>query len=460
MNKHYKIIWCILINLSFFNSGTIFAGVADTGADVKLTDQIRDIIERNQANFDSVRTLHGTITTIRQTTFSGTGSRVMKQVEEIWYDGAHFRIDTLDEKFIGKETEPLILSEDRGRGHSIYAPRPSGFLQIKSIESSLVYVPENESAIIQPSVDWNENNKKRMNKLLSYQTCSGYTLKEEVKQRAEKGDFYTVKSDNIEGEDCLLLECYNPKTESTTRIWVAPSKGYCIKRLQRLSRGEIKEEYTTTLKEYSPGIWWFDTVSSKTSGGKVGGRPARNVEIKVDKLTINEPIDSKTFTLEGTNIPTGTKVDNRITGERYTHVNKPVPPSLISRPLPDFNDIKIKLSPADVVDKRMLVCFFDMQQRSSRHYIRQLAQKTATLKEKGITIATVQASEVDENTLNDWVEKNDISFPVGMIADDVEKIRFVWGVRSLPWLILTDKKHIVTAEGFALAELDEKLIAK
>ena len=38
-----------------------------------------------------------------------------------------------------------------------------------------------------------------------------------------------------------------------------------------------------------------------------------------------------------------------------------------------------------------------------------------------------------------------------------EQIRFNWGVKSLPWLILTDKNHIVTAEGFNIAELNEKV---
>jgi len=38
-----------------------------------------------------------------------------------------------------------------------------------------------------------------------------------------------------------------------------------------------------------------------------------------------------------------------------------------------------------------------------------------------------------------------------------KKNRFVWGVKSLPWLILTDQKHIVEANGFSLAELDEKI---
>jgi hypothetical protein len=37
------------------------------------------------------------------------------------------------------------------------------------------------------------------------------------------------------------------------------------------------------------------------------------------------------------------------------------------------------------------------------------------------------------------------------------KIRAAWGVRSLPWLILTDRKHIVTVEGFGLNELNDEI---
>jgi hypothetical protein len=44
-----------------------------------------------------------------------------------------------------------------------------------------------------------------------------------------------------------------------------------------------------------------------------------------------------------------------------------------------------------------------------------------------------------------------------MVPGDAEKTRLAWGVRSLPWLILTDQKRIVRAEGFALAELDARI---
>ena len=64
----------------------------------------------------------------------------------------------------------------------------------------------------------------------------------------------------------------------------------------------------------------------------------------------------------------------------------------------------------------------------------------------------------DEEKLNEWMNKNDIQFPVGMVRSDEDKIHFTWGVRSLPWLVLTDQEHIVRAEGFSIDELDKKII--
>ena len=86
-----------------------------------------------------------------------------------------------------------------------------------------------------------------------------------------------------------------------------------------------------------------------------------------------------------------------------------------------------------------------------------MSKRAKELRAKDVLVVAIQASKVDDSVLNEWVEKNNIPFPVGMVQGDQEKSRFTWGVCSLPWLILTDKKHIVTAEGFTLAELDEKL---
>ena len=123
----------------------------------------------------------------------------------------------------------------------------------------------------------------------------------------------------------------------------------------------------------------------------------------------------------------------------------------------NFEGIKLNLSTKKTKDRAILLCFFDMNQRPSRYCVRQLAQKAARLKEKGVIVAAVQTSQVTEKTLNEWIKKYNIPFLVGAITADTEKTRFAWGLYALPRLILTDKQHVVTAEGFTVAELDEKL---
>ena len=130
---------------------------------------------------------------------------------------------------------------------------------------------------------------------------------------------------------------------------------------------------------------------------------------------------------------------------------------LVGKSLPKFDGIKIDLSSAQTQDKMVLVCLFDINQRPSRNCILELAKQASQLKEKGVTVVSVQASKIDENALNEWLKKNNISFPVGMIEGGSEKIRFAWGVKSLPWLILTNRDGVVGVEGFGIDEVDDKI---
>jgi hypothetical protein len=88
-----------------------------------------------------------------------------------------------------------------------------------------------------------------------------------------------------------------------------------------------------------------------------------------------------------------------------------------------------------------------------------LARQAQQLRQKGVTVVAVQASKIDENTLNQWVKKYKIPFAIGMIAGNEEKTKFAWGVRSLPWLILTDRKHVIRSGGFGINALNEKIEA-
>jgi hypothetical protein len=132
-------------------------------------------------------------------------------------------------------------------------------------------------------------------------------------------------------------------------------------------------------------------------------------------------------------------------------------PSLVGKTLPSLEHLNTRFDLNQDKDKMTLICFLDMNQRPSRNCITQLAKQAEQFKEKGVTVIAVHASNVDENKLNEWVKENGIPFPVGIIRGDEEETRFNWGVRSLPWLILTDRKHVVVDEGFTLQELNVRL---
>jgi hypothetical protein len=133
------------------------------------------------------------------------------------------------------------------------------------------------------------------------------------------------------------------------------------------------------------------------------------------------------------------------------------PPPLMGKNLPSLENLNISFDLEQHKGKIILICFWDMNQRPSRNCIQQLNKRAQELKKNDVVAVAVHASKIERQKLDEWVIKNSISFPVGVITDEEEKIRFVWGVKSLPWLILTDRKHIVTAEGFNIDELDGKV---
>jgi hypothetical protein len=173
-------------------------------------------------------------------------------------------------------------------------------------------------------------------------------------------------------------------------------------------------------------------------------------------LYVNIPIS------EGNNRETVFPVDLLATEKNNAGAVKIVrpaakPSSLIGKALPPLDQIGLDAGGGQIKDKIVLVGFFDMNQRPSRYCVLQLAKQAGQLQEKGIMVVAIQASKADEDTLNEWIKKNAIRFPVGMIRTDEDETRFAWGVKSLPWLILTNPDHIVTAEGFGLKELDGKI---
>jgi hypothetical protein len=126
------------------------------------------------------------------------------------------------------------------------------------------------------------------------------------------------------------------------------------------------------------------------------------------------------------------------------------PPSLVGKPLPALDALGLKLDADALKGKMVLLCFWDVDQRPSRHCIEKLGAHLDDLAKKDVVVLAVHARPA---------ELKKLSFPVGSLGDDAEKTLFAWGVRGLPWLILTDREHAVRFEGFTVDALDEKLKA-
>jgi protocatechuate 3,4-dioxygenase beta subunit len=133
------------------------------------------------------------------------------------------------------------------------------------------------------------------------------------------------------------------------------------------------------------------------------------------------------------------------------------PPSLSGKPLPSYENIKIDISPEQSKDKRILICFWNNEQQTSRNCVLELNKKAETLKSQNIQVVLIYSLKIEKEYLDKWLKENSISFPVGIIQNNVEQIRFNWMIKAIPWLILTDKNHMVTHEGFSINELDEKI---
>ena len=127
--------------------------------------------------------------------------------------------------------------------------------------------------------------------------------------------------------------------------------------------------------------------------------------------------------------------------------------------LPGFDGIELDFAAEGNEGKMLLICFFDMNQRPSRRRISEMAKQAGQLRQNGIFILAIQATKIRRDKLDAWAKNNGIPFAVGLIEEDVEKARFTWGVKSLPWLILTDRRHLVVDVDFGFSELADKIKA-
>ncbi len=128
--------------------------------------------------------------------------------------------------------------------------------------------------------------------------------------------------------------------------------------------------------------------------------------------------------------------------------------SKVGKPIPGFDTVRFAAFKKDQIKgKSLLVCFWDMDQRSSRQCIRVLEEQRQIWQDKNVVVLAVHSGEKRGKQVKDWLKKNGPSLTVGMIQGDPYNTLLAWGAKGLPWLILTDEQHIITNAGFSLDDL-------
>lgn len=242
--------------------------------------------------------------------------------------------------------------------------------------------------------------------------------------------------------------------DQSCRWYIGADDGLLRGIIWRIAERPRIEHWMLDYREVSPG-WWFPMtqgyqVYNKDAEGQAYVESRR--DLKVLEIKVNEPLSEELFQLE---IEQGARVEDRRSGSLVTYEYRPEPPELLGKPLPPLNESFAQIDPASLDGKPVLLCFWDMHQRPSRHCIRQLSRQA--LRPQGIEVIAIETGGSDAAAINKWVQENDISFPVLTIPDGRDKILFAWNVQSLPWLILTDRNHVVKARGFPMHELDRQL---
>lgn len=241
--------------------------------------------------------------------------------------------------------------------------------------------------------------------------------------------------------------------------------------LQGLTKEQVRQKFSERELE---------EIAQKIKRVAVLSVPTRKTIVDVDSIRLNQGIEPEKFIIKP---PIGCKVFDEIEDKQYTvenaegtHLEFEVsflklkrfappefmkvvyPDTLIGCRLQDLNQLKIDLDLDQFKGKPLLLCIWDMQQRPSRAFIKELAGRSKNLEQKGLVTVGIQASKVNYNKLKEWTNINDIPFEIIISETNEQHTQLSWAAKSLPWLILTDHRHIVTAEGFGINELDGKIL--
>lgn len=179
--------------------------------------------------------------------------------------------------------------------------------------------------------------------------------------------------------------------------------------------------------------------------------------IDLNTVRINRGIDPKKFAIE---FPKGCEVWDQTRLKNYT-IGQEGDPSVdkttSGSTIPERLELLGATSNQEIFkNKRLLIYFWKMDDVDSQRIVRQLGNKEKEFLAKDILVVLVHSAPVEEKTVQGWLSKNKIAFPCGMVNKAYEARQ--WSNDRVPFLVLTDKEHLIIAnEGLRLEDIDEKI---
>jgi hypothetical protein len=293
----------------------------------------------------------------------------------------------------------------------------------------------------------------------------------------------SVREEKFKGTTYYIIEAKT--THGQYQIWLNPEKGYNFSKATvtrkpgdafmygyKVGAGESKN-YVIENEEFKQvdGLWV--PVKAKAQINDTfpnNGYMKSNWELELTSILINpghnalnsfstDDIKNGAMVMIDGKQPISTWKDGKVVDSFGYEVNLSTskPTSLVGKTLPSIAEFGVALDPNIFKSKKLLVCFFDYQQQSNQNSIQALNKQAQSLLDKDIYLIFVQVESVTEQALAAWLTQNKIQPLVGASKIDLPALGRRWGVKSLPWLILTDKNHKVTAEGFVIGDLDKKI---
>ena len=305
------------------------------------------------------------------------------------------------------------------------------------------------------------------------------------------------RTERVGGVKCYVVDADSKHGKHT--LWIDPEHGYNIAKAEvELLRGEghffYGKPFETAGKKLTlsmenvrfkevEGIWLpveADMRYRRAFGG-IGQRSDSRTHVKIIEVLLN-PDHEALGSFTPHDIPDGAEVtayvdlnsgfitawdpkyrwqsDAKLVVDRKGQWVKYEPGKgllPVVKAVPDLRELELKIKPAETTDKKILLCFCDLGAPASQRAVLALNKLAGRIESQAVVPAVLHCSSTNPGIADTWVRTNDVRLPVGKLQDVVPEILRAWRVEKLPWLVLTDGGHVVTAEGFDVSQAGEKI---